>query len=102
MPRFLYAVETVGPVYMVASGLRAYADHVAMLGLLALDMRDVLKGYKDFQGQPLQVRPRMPSPPLPLSPSLALEAGRPFPSLLDCRRDALRGYQGMDGQPLQL
>jgi len=48
-------VETVGPVYMIASGLPTYRpDHCAALVLLALDICDALEDFKDDQGMPLQ------------------------------------------------
>ena len=48
-------METVGPVYMIASGLPTYRpDHCAALVHLALDICDALEGFKDDQRMPLQ------------------------------------------------
>ena len=48
-------VETVGPVYMIASGLPTYRpDHCAALVHLALDICDALEDFKDDQRMPLQ------------------------------------------------
>ena len=55
----LLKVETVGPVYMVASGLPLQRpDHTAALARLALAMRDALGRHVDPWGEALTVRSR--------------------------------------------
>ena len=58
----LLKVETVGSVYVVASGMPdPLPDHCARLAVLALDMMDALAKYEDEVGRPLQVG-RSPEP----------------------------------------
>ena len=52
----LLKVETVGSVYMVASGIPdPRPDHCARLAALALDMQAALAAFEDDVGRPLQV-----------------------------------------------